>query len=477
MLAAVLIEDLTLTASTEGTRAGASEKLVAWWLLWGDGQEDHGDGRPPPLLTHLYGEDGLYPVTLQIVDSNGFSASAYMPVTVFHSVIIPPITGSLYGPQPTIACPAGAVSIPVGSTTASRQTLINANPGASFCLAAGTHFATGSNSPSDNQTFVGEYGAIIDGTGWTRPESDLDAAPFEAINNGVTGVTIRNLVIQNCPSYAVNGYRVQGWTVEYCELASNRTAVCVGDDGVVSHCSIHDNVGDPGATNPAERGGGYSIIEASGVQFTDNDVYGNGREQKFGAGSATGNTNIYIARNLFHGNTANGFWIDGNGSGGIIEDNTITDNVAAGIVIEIGQNVTIRDNTITGSGEEGILLSVARDCTVTGNTLSGNAQGISIFLDFARLSEFYGWTIDLIDNTISGNTVTVPVGGNASWFTYQGAGDPTPYTNNSKNNTYATNSYFAPDTTSGWFNWGNSSKTFTTWQAVPQDAGSSIAVG
>ena len=36
-----------------------------------------------------------------------------------------------------------------------------------FCLRAGVHYLTSSIRPKTGNTFVGEYGAILDGSGWT----------------------------------------------------------------------------------------------------------------------------------------------------------------------------------------------------------------------------------------------------------------------------------------------------------------------
>ena len=89
---------------------------------------------------------------------NGVGSSGYSNTV---TITLPASTAR--GPLASITCPVGAVPIPVGSTTASRQTLINANPnGTTFCLAAGVHTANGSNTPKTGNTFIGEFGAIID---------------------------------------------------------------------------------------------------------------------------------------------------------------------------------------------------------------------------------------------------------------------------------------------------------------------------
>src|SRR4051812_712735 len=72
--------------------------------------------------------------------------------------------GPAYGPQPSITCPSGAIAVPAA---ASLQAAVNAAPaGSTFCLKAGTHPITAPVTPKSRDTFVGEYGAILDGSTW-----------------------------------------------------------------------------------------------------------------------------------------------------------------------------------------------------------------------------------------------------------------------------------------------------------------------
>ncbi len=387
-------------------------------------------------------------------------------------------SATAYRPQATITCPVGAVGIAAGSTTASRQTLINANPGASFCLAAGIHYATGSNAPTSNQKFFGEYGAVIDGTGWTRPESDLDASPFKAIANGVTGVEIRNLVIRNMPSYAVNAYLVSGWIIDHCDIDSCRTGICVGDDAQVTNNLIHDCVGNPGDVDPAKRGGGYSISQTDNVLFDSNNVYNNGTEQKFIGGTAgTNNTNFTVTNNKFHDNAGNGFWSDGYGAGGVVRYNFFWNNGANNIVIEKGKSVTVDQNTCEGAGELGVSFQSTRDSFITDNILRNNVSGIELFVDLDDVGT-NGWSIDLRDNVVTGNQVTVPNDPGTSFAVtlgHVGAGSFAAYTSNTKNNNCDSNDYFVHSSGGNWWLW-SSSIDWTGWQGVPQDAAGSRTV-
>src|SRR5688572_19783181 len=106
------------------------------------------------------------PTSLSVQTAVGTNA---LPQTV-RVTNLPP-TG--VGPQATITCPAGAVDIWPGQ---SIQRAVNSYPGSTtFCLRAGVHSLTSSTRPKTGNTFVGEYGAILDGTGWTTAD-DTQAA-------------------------------------------------------------------------------------------------------------------------------------------------------------------------------------------------------------------------------------------------------------------------------------------------------------
>ena len=96
------------------------------------------------------------------------------------SLSVQTAVGSNVGPRATITCPAGAVNIVPGQ---SIQLLVNMYPGGTtFCLRAGVHRLTSSIRPKTGNTFVGEYGAILDGSDWTT--SDPNAAAFMATERG-----------------------------------------------------------------------------------------------------------------------------------------------------------------------------------------------------------------------------------------------------------------------------------------------------
>ncbi len=388
---------------------------------------------------------------------------------------------SIYGPQRSQTQPVGSVALTAGASSATIQSAVTAQAaGTTFWFPAGSYPITSVITPKSGDVFVGQFGAIFDGTGWVT--SDLDDGFFRSIDNGVTDVTVKNLVLRNGPEYGVNAYlSASDWIVEYCEIDNNRTGVSVGTAGIIRHNWIHHNVGDVGNGDPAMRGGGISVGGSQGAQIVSNDVSYNGPEQKCSASGSGLNQDIYIAHNWYHHNY-NGIWNDGDGAGTIIEYNTVEDNSAAGIDIEYSNLITVRNNIIRrNTGGEGIYVTVTKSATVTGNTLHDNLFGIGLFLDFVSLSPNSpdaAWHQDLADNTVSGNTVHALTGQKLGYFILSNPGlggiSSTPYVTNTKNNNWSGNTYFAPNTTGNWFIWDNVNKTFTTWQALPQDAGATI---
>lgn len=394
---------------------------------------------------------------------------------------VPPVDSGTRGPTADITQPSGAVVLAAG---ADIQAAITANPaGTTFWLQAGTYHILASMTPKSGDVIVGEYGAILDGTGWTT--TNREDAFFKSVNNGITNVTIRNLVIRNGPEYGVNAYlTASGWLIEHCEISGNRNGVSVGVNGVINKNLIHHNIGTLDDPDTSLRGGGYALNSAMGASITDNEISYNGQEQKIIYGTTNEpNHNVTVRDNFVHHNVKDGLWIDGDGAGSIIENNVVEDNGRTGITVEIGNNVIVRNNIVRRhANAEGILISASRSCTVSGNTLEGNLFGLGLFLDFTRLTETYPfWTVDLTNNNLNGNTVRVPIGPGtfASLLTTSGAGDATPYLSNAKNNNFQSNTYYVPNNpTSGtnWFVW-NGNKLFSQWQALPQDTLGTIAIG
>ena len=145
------------------------------------------------------------------------------------------------------------------------------------------HSLTSSISPKRGDTFIGEYGAILDGTGWST--SDDTQAAFRAHNEDIDYVTIRNLVIRNMPHQGIHSFYWMSdhWTIEYNEIAYNKWGLEFAPDFTIRNNYIHHNVGNPSSSIPAERGGGYVGSSAHNTTFDSNEIAYNGPEQKVGA--------------------------------------------------------------------------------------------------------------------------------------------------------------------------------------------------
>lgn len=379
-----------------------------------------------------------------------------------------PISTIQYGPDSSITCPLGATLIPVGSTTASRQALINAAPtGASFCIQSGLHGASGNNTPKSGQTFTGQYGAIIDGTGWVS--SNPDDGAFQALNVDVDNVVIKNLIIRNMPQKGVKSWHdfSSGWTVDHCEIFNCLYGIELSPSNIITHNYIHHNISltSPDDPNPNLRGGGIIGEFADNVLMDTNEISFNGSETKWLEASG-----IICRNNYVHHNHENGLWYD-TCSNVLVENNRCEDNtIGAGIFIEACNGTNIIRSNFSNQNHSGIFLSTSNNCDVYGNTLDSNNYNIPLLYNFLVISVDH----DLANNSIHGNVIRTPNNYAAS-LDHVGAGDTTPYISNAKNNTFSNNTYYVINSGGTWWYWeGN--KTWAQWQAIPQDTDSTLIV-
>ncbi len=167
------------------------------------------------------------------------------------------------------------------------------------------HQLTSSIRPKTGNTFVGEYGAILDGTGWTT--ADDTQAAFRAHNEDIDYVTIRNLVIRNMPQRGIHAfYRMSDhWTIEYNEIAFNKYGPRV-------RARLHHQE----QLRPPQRG--QSLVTDSGragrrlrgryahqTTFDSNEIAYNGPEQK-----VVESANVTFRNNFVHHNLGDGIWYD-----------------------------------------------------------------------------------------------------------------------------------------------------------------------
>ena len=207
-----------------------------------------------------------------------------------------------------------------------------------FCLRAGVHQLTSSIRPKTGNTFVGEYGAILDGTGWTT--ADDTQAAFRAHNEDIDYVTIRNLVIRNMPQRGIHAFYWMSdhWTIEYNEIASNKY-------GIVFAQRLHhqEQLHPPqrGHSRPAATcGGGYVAVAITRPSTaTRSPITARNRRWCESA-------NVTFRNNFVHHNAGDGIWYDSNNNAGaLIEGNRVEDNGRTGIFFEISIGAIIRNNT------------------------------------------------------------------------------------------------------------------------------------
>jgi len=403
-----------------------------------------------------------------LLANNQYTVLDTVTVTVTSSTPPPPPPSTGVGPQPTITCPAGAVDIVPGpgTTIPYIQSLIDNYPGTTtFCFRAGVVTVDRSITPKTGNTFVGEYGAILDGTGWTTTDDSM--AAFRAHNQDIDFVTIRNLVIRNLRR-GINAYGTlpDHWTIDHNEIGPNYSGVVFSSYSLVTNNNIHHSSYIGYFGDHAD----YSTIE-------NNEIAYNGWDQKVAT-----SVNVTFRNNFIHHNSGGGIWYDSDNTGALVEGNRVEDNGWIGIFYEISGDGIIRNNTIRRNGDAGVFLGTSKNTQIYNNTFENNFRGITFFVNCAVVG---GGTLpggyDLVNNTAHDNTITVGTqsGVFASSFSYYGVCTPTqtaPYLNGSKNLTFSNNTYHVPLPATGqYWLWGETFKYWNEWQAIPQDLTSTVS--
>jgi parallel beta-helix repeat protein len=383
-----------------------------------------------------------------------------------------PPPSSVTGPQRSITCPVVAVVLAPGTDI---QGAVDAYPGGTtFCLKAGVHSIINSITPKTGDVFVGEYGAVLDGTRWTTTEPTQ--AAFRAHNQDIDDVTIRNLVIEHMPQRGIHAfpYMSDRWIVEYTEIWGGQVGIQLGNQSVLRHSWIHDNVGNPFSPIPAERGGGYSVYQTTDVLFEHNEISNNGPEQKVSL-----STNVTFRDNFVHHNRWDGIWYDGDNVGSLIDRNRVEDNPGSGIFYEVSGRGIISNNVVRRNGEHGVFISTSKSVDIYNNVLEDNFRGIQYFVDCARVGEG-AIAADLTNNIASGNLVSVGAtdGSSASGLSLSSAcapGQAAAYVNGSKILQFANNRYSVPSTIGLYWAWGVGLMSFSDWQMLGLDSQGSIS--
>jgi parallel beta-helix repeat protein len=383
----------------------------------------------------------------------------------------PPSSGlPIVGPQSSITCPAGSVNI---GTSMDIQAMTNQYAqGTTFCLKAGTHNMRAPVFPKSNDTYVGEFGAILDGTGWTTTDTSLGAA-FSGAGRDIDNVTIRNLVIRNFPQRGIHACKdlCDGWTINHNELYGSVTGINHGNYSEISWNYIHDN-------------SQYGIIgyQTTGSVIENNEFAYNAWDHPNHIGDSANSkwanvTNTTVRNNNIHDNRWSGIWFDGNGnSGNLVEGNTVTNNLGNGIFNEAAGSLIVRNNTITNSSQRNIYISESHDMEVYGNTLSGGPSSslqIGLFQDGNRVGE----TV-MQNDSIHDNYITVPSGGMAIQITCSNlTATACSLYSTSHNIVFRNNHYTVPSLTSRWWYWNQAYRDWAGWRGQGQDTTGTIQQG
>jgi parallel beta-helix repeat protein len=365
------------------------------------------------------------------------------------------------GPSPEITCPTGAVDLWPGDAI---PQIVGLHPaGTTFCLRAGLHSLTRPIVPKSGDTFVGEYGAVIDGTGWTPTDTTL--AAFRAHQEDIDYVTIRNLVIRNMYQRGIHAFAAKSdhWTIERNEIAYNGSGVVFPSDSVLRNNFIHHNTV-----------GGYLASYSHNSIVEGNEISYNGWEQKIGQSA-----NVTFRNNFVHHNSGDGIWYDSNNTGALIEGNQVEDNGEMGIFYEISADAVIRNNIIRRSRDTAVFISTSKDVEIYNNRLEDNFRGITYFVNCHSVG---GGTIeggyDLRNNSAHDNTIVVGTqsGAFASVFSYTlcDSAQLAPYENGSTNLSFSQNTYDVPSPSTGRYWFWNGPKYWNEWQALGRDLDSIV---
>lgn len=253
---------------------------------------------------------------------------------------------AILGGGPTSA-PAGAVTVPAGDNSA--MDLEQANK--TYWFAPGVHtIGTGQYAqimPSNNATYIGAPGAILDGQSLNN----------YAFTGKATNVIIRYLTVRNFKAPrdegVVNHDAGASWTIEYSTITNNKGAgLMAGSNNTYRYNCMKDN-------------GQYAVnsccgddTEATDIQnwvLDHNEITGNNTDdwesQVEGCGCTGGvkfwlNKNVTVTNNWVHHNKGAGLWLDNNNRGFVIENNYLSDNDSQGIFIEAGYDARVRYNNI-----------------------------------------------------------------------------------------------------------------------------------
>jgi parallel beta-helix repeat protein len=341
------------------------------------------------------------------------------------------------------------------------QNAVTANPaGTAFCLGAGIFNITGPITPKTGDAFIGRYGAVLDGSGWTT--SDLTQGAFRAWNQDIDNVTIRNLVIRGMPRKGIaTFFGPDRWIIDHNELTDCQVGISHADGAILTNNYIHHN-----------RQYGIDSYQSTGALIENNEIAYNNTVLNWpgpsGGTKWVGVSNITIRGNFVHDNYNHGIWLDSSLTGALIEDNVIVDNTNNGIFYEGSGAGVIRNNQIAHNTGHGVYISNSIGVEVYGNRLILNGgMGVEMFLDGNSGHDLRDNLIH--DNFIDASDAVLFSNHLAAAFHCSNVTDGCAAVLDSKNNHFVRNTYDIPNLSGGFFYFEGSHRTWAEWEAAGMD--------
>ena len=327
-------------------------------------------------------------------------------------------TSLLSGPA---TAPAGAILVPAGN----NSSLDLGGAGKTYWFAPGVHtLGTGQYDqiiPSDNSTYIGGPGAILDGQ-----SKNQYAFTQHARNVTIKYLTIRNFVAPMNEG-TVNHDSGENWTMQYNSVINNGGAgIFLGAGNVGFYNCLKDN-SQYGFQAYGADGGESNIV------LDHNEIVGNNTgdwESKVDGCGCTGGgkfwdvRNVRVTSNYVHDNKSVGLWADTNDNNFLFEGNWIENNDGHAIFWEISYNAAIRNNVIRRN-----LVAVGPERIQSKDNFPDAAIYISESGGDARVPyDLVGSpTIDIANNLIEDNYNGVTLWENADRFCGSPANTSTGY--------------------------------------------------
>jgi parallel beta-helix repeat protein len=299
-----------------------------------------------------------------------------------------------------------------------------------------------------------------------------------AFSSSATGVTLDGVEVTG---YAPTHYQAavqisgSGWTVKNSYIHHN-----TGGGGIHWVGSGTRILNNRLLYNGEE---GFSAANDTGSTFSGNEIGWNNTshqdwKDEAGGGKFYKSTNLTVTDNYSHNNDGPGLWCDTNCYNVLFENNTLTNNNAAGIDYEISYNAVIRNNTFSGNGtyhsssawygSAAILVESSQNVQVYGNTSTRDGNGI-VLLEETRGTGNRG-LYEVSDVSVHDNSVLSPT--QQAGGLWNETSDTSYWT--SKNNSFAHNHYQAPSGASC-FAWNGGNLNWSGWRSAGQDSTGSFS--